>query len=231
MGAMQSKLTSWARVLLCSTLLSSAGGLSPATQAWASPDGSAPAKGARGGRDRSYDDLTKDATRLAVALGMPSDRRDLALGRLRKALTEGRVAAFAKDASVNGVFAYQTGEGGFLVKVRKGKGLVHILGRAQDLNIQLKSVTFGAQIGGGSEWGFGLVLGLRDAAYFGGEYSGNNRGATAVEESISLTKLTKKGIGDSDPAYHELYMLGVAAGLSAGAAIGSLTITVQSPNE
>ena len=230
MGAMQSKLTSWSRVLLCSIVLGSTGGLLPSMGAWASPAGAVPAKGARGGRDQSYDDLTRDATRLAAALGMPNDRRDVALGRLRKALTEGRVAAFAKDASVNGVFAYQTGEGGFLVKVRKGKGLVHIVGRPQDLNIQLKSVTFGAQIGGGSEWGFGLVLGLRDAAYFGGEYSGNNRGATAAEESISLTKLTKKGVGETDPAYHELYMMGVAAGLSAGAAIGSLSISVVPPN-
>ena len=186
-------------------------------------------KPAHSKQDRSYDDLTTDAKRLAAALGMPSDRRDAALSRLNKALVSGRVAAFAKDASINGVFAYQTGEGGFLVKVRKGKGLVHILGQKQDLAITLKSVTFGAQIGGGSEWGFGLVLGLRDASSFGGEYSGNNRGATAAEESISLTKLTKRGVGESEPAYHELYMLGVAAGLSAGAAIGSLNIAVQGP--
>lgn len=186
-------------------------------------------KAASSKADRTYDDLASDAKRLAAALDMPPDRRDLALSRLKKALANGKVAAFSKDAPINGIFAYQTGEGGFLVKVRKGKGLVHILGQKQDLAIALKSVTFGAQIGGGSEWGFGLVLGLRNAASFGGEYSGNNRGATAAEESISLTKLTKKGVGDSEPGYHEVYMLGVAAGLSAGAAIGSLTITVTNP--
>lgn len=189
----------------------------------------APKKSAGHRADSTYDDLAQEAKRLAAELGMPTDRRDNALYRLKKALTEGRVAAFSHDAPINGVFAYQTGEGGFLVKVRKGKGLVHILGQKQDLAITLKSVTFGAQIGGGSEWGFGLVLGLRDVASFGGEYSGNNRGATAAEESISLTKLTKKGVGTSEPSYHELYMIGVAAGLSAGAAIGSLNIAVQSP--
>jgi len=211
---------------LCSLLALS---LTTATPAPAPAEAHGAEPKAHGQQDRSYDDLTADAKRLAAALGMPSDRRDVALSRLHKALASGRVAAFAKDASINGVFAYQTGEGGFLIKLRKGKGLVHILGQQQDLAITLKSVTFGAQIGGGSEWGFGLVLGLRNASSFGGEYSGNNRGATAAEESISLTKLTKRGVGESEPAYHELYMIGVAAGLSAGAAIGSLNIAVQGP--
>ncbi|HNF99368.1 MAG TPA: hypothetical protein PK493_18865, partial [Pseudomonadota bacterium] len=80
-------------------------------------------------------------------------------------------------------------------------------------------------VGGGSEWGFGVILGLRHVAAFGGEYSGNDRGATAGGESINITKLTKKGLSASDPSYHELYLVGVSKGLSAGAAIGSLTIT------
>jgi hypothetical protein len=117
------------------------------------------------------------------------------------------------------------GEGGFLVKLKKGKGLAHILGQPHDLALQLKSVTFGAQIGGGSEWGFGVILGLRNQGAFGGEYKGNDRGATAGEESITITKLVKKGIGMTEDIYHEVYMIGVASGLSAGAAIGNLTIT------
>lgn len=179
--------------------------------------------------DRSHDEMEQDLRRLAAGIGMPAERREAALGRLRTALLRGKIAAFAKDVSINGIFAYQMGEGGFLVKVKKGKGLVHLLGQQTDVPLELKSVTFGAQIGGGSEWGFGVVLGLRNPAVFGGEYRGDSRGATAGEESINITKLVKKGLTPADEAYHELYMVGAAAGLSAGAAIGTLTITVQAP--
>ncbi len=174
--------------------------------------------------DRSYDALEAQARSLADELGMPADRRDLALTRLRAAFLNGKVAAFSKDASVNGIFAYQMGEGGFLVKVKKGKGLAFLSSAESHVPLQFKSVTFGAQVGGGSEWGFGVILGLRNTAVFGGEYEGNTRGATAGSESISITKLTKRGLSTTDPSYHELYLVSVAKGLSAGAAIGNLTI-------
>lgn len=177
--------------------------------------------------NRSYDDMEASARRLAAGIGMPGDKQELALVRLREAFMRGKVAAFAKDGSINGIFAYQMGEGGFLVKVKKGKGLAQILGEAHDLPLQLKSVTFGAQIGGGSEWGFGVILGLHDRAVFGGEYKGDTRGATAVEQSINITKLVRKGVDSADAAYHEIYMIGAATGLSAGAAVGNLNITVQ----
>lgn len=175
--------------------------------------------------DRSYEELEATARRLAAAIGMPAERQAVTLGRLRTAFQRGKVAAFAGGLGINGVFAYQMGEGGFLVKVKKGKGLAAILGDGRDVPLTLKSVTFGAQVGGGSEWGFGVILGLRVRGAFGGDYSGDNRGATAGQESVNITKLVKKGVSSGDPLYHELYMIGAAAGLSAGAALGSLNIT------
>lgn len=174
---------------------------------------------------RAYSAMEGHARKLGDELGMPAERRDIALGRLRTAFESGKIAAFSKEATVTGIFAYQMGEGGFLVKVKKGQGLAHLSSSEPKVALELKSVTFGAQVGGGSEWGFGVILGLRHAAAFGGEYSGNDRGATAGGESINITKLTKKGLSASDPSYHELYLVGVSKGLSAGAAIGSLTIT------
>jgi len=176
---------------------------------------------------RSYDELEATARRLALAIGMPPERQQVALGRLRTAFQKGKVAAFAGGVSINGIFAYQLGEGGFLIKVKKGKGLAAILGDGRDVPLTLKSVTFGAQVGGGSEWGFGVILGLRVRGSFGGDYSGDTRGATAGEESVSITKLAKKGVGAGDTLYHEVYMIGAAAGLSAGAAVGSLNITAN----
>jgi hypothetical protein len=174
--------------------------------------------------DRSYDALEAHARQLADELGMPADRRDLALARLRGAFLNGKISAFSKDASLNGIFAFQMGEGGFLVKVKKGKGTAFLSSAEPRISLQFKSVTFGAQVGGGSEWGFGVILGLRNTAVFGGEYEGNTRGATAGSESINITKLTKRGLSTTDPSYHELYLVSVAKGLSAGAAIGNLTI-------
>ena len=174
---------------------------------------------------RSYEQLEATARRLAAAIGMPPERQQLALGRLRTAFENGKVAAFSSGGGINGIFAYQMGEGGFLVKVKKGKGLAALLGDARDVPLTLKSVTFGAQVGGGSEWGFGVILGMRSRPAFGGDYSGDTRGATAGEESVSITKLVKKGLSSADPLYHEVYMIAAAAGLSAGAAVGSLSIT------
>lgn len=178
--------------------------------------------------DNSYEAMEAAARRLAAGIRMPAEKQELALARLREAFLRGKIGAFAKDANIHGIFAYQMGEGGFLVKVKKGRGLAQLLGEARDLPLQLKSVTFGAQVGGGSEWGFGVILGLRSTALFGGEYKGDTRGATAGEESISITKLVRKGVDFGTEPYHEIYMIGAAAGLSAGAAIGNLTISIGS---
>ena len=174
--------------------------------------------------ERSYESLEKHARRLADDIGMPADRRDLALSRLRTAFENGKIGAFSKESTLNGIFAYQMGEGGFLVKVKKGKGAAYLSSTEPNVALEFKSVTFGAQVGGGSEWGFGVILGLRNTAAFGGDYEGNTRGATAGSESLNITKLTKNGLSSTDPSYHELYLVAVAKGLSAGAAIGNLTI-------
>jgi hypothetical protein len=188
------------------------------------PSPQAPAAQGAGAASHSYDELEATARRLAAGIDMPADRQALALERLRTAFQRGKIAAFSAGTGINGVFAYQLGEGGFLVKVKKGKGLASILSEPADIPMKLKSVTFGAQVGGGSEWGFGVILGLRDRAAFGGPYKGDTRGAAAGESSVSITKLVKKGFPPGDPMYNELYMIGAASGLSAGAAIGDLNI-------
>lgn len=118
-------------------------------------------------------------------------------------------------------------EGGFVVKLRKGTGLAAVLGVSSNLPLEFRSVTLGAQIGGGAEWGFGLILGLRTPRCFGGEYQGDTRGAAVGDKSVSITKLVKRSIDATDLSYHELYLIGSTLGLSAGAAFGNLTITVK----
>ncbi len=166
-----------------------------------------------------------DAVReLAPKIGMPADRQAVLLERLSKSMPE--VIAQHEDASVDAIFVYQIGEGGLLVKVRKGKGVVRFYGAKNERNLRFKSVTVGAQIGGSSEWGVGLVLGLKRPEFFGGDYKGSSKGATAVEASINTSELSKSKTKDLT-MLHRIVMIGTAAGLSANAAFDTLKIIVD----
>jgi hypothetical protein len=114
------------------------------------------------------------------------------------------------------------GEGGLLVKVKRGKGLAHLDGIAGDARLVLKSVTVGANIGGSSEWGVGLVLGLAHPNGFGGDYSGTAIAATIADASTTTTELHSKNAY----APHNIYLVGSATGAAADAGGSSLTIQV-----
>ena len=118
-----------AAVLLMTAAADNARGKATAPSAAASPA----SPNAAVDPNRSYQELETTARRLAASIGMPPERQALALDRLRTAFQRGKVAAFSSGGGINGVFAYQLGEGGFLVKVKKGTGLATILGEARDV--------------------------------------------------------------------------------------------------
>jgi hypothetical protein len=167
-------------------------------------------------------ELVATASRLAQELGMPPDKRALIERRLAALLEEPRFHAKYAGAPIRGVLAYQMGEGGMIVKVKKGHGLVHLDGEAGDAKLVLKSVTVGAQIGGSSEWGVGLVIGLTSPRLFGGDYSGGTVAATIADAGTSMMELTSKQAMDA----HKVYLIGTASGASANAGGGKLTIQV-----
>ncbi len=167
-------------------------------------------------------EVVATASRLAQQLGMPADKRALVERRLAALMEDARFRAKYGAAPIRGVLAYQMGEGGFVVKVKKGHGLAHLEGDAADARLLLKSVTVGAQIGGSSEWGVGLVLGLTSPRVFGGDYSGGTVAATMAEAGTSMMELTSKQAMDG----HKVYLIGTAAGASANAGGGKLTIEV-----
>jgi hypothetical protein len=182
----------------------------------------APHAGAREG----YGDgeVVAVAGQLAQELGMPADKRATVQNRLAGLLRDGRFHSKYAGMPIRGVFAYQMGEGGLIVKVKKGRGLVRWSGEGRSSNLALKSVTVGAQIGGSSEWGFGLVMGLQNPELFGGDYSGGTVSATMAEAGTNMMELTRKdAIG---PAFHKVYMIGSSSGASANAGGGKLSITV-----
>ena len=164
------------------------------------------------------------AGQLAKQLGMPEEKRETAKARLSAVLHDATWQAKHANLPVRGVFAYQMGEGGLIVKVKKGKGLLRWVGGGSTSTLQLKSVTVGAQIGGSSEWGFGLVLGIGNPDLFGGDYDGSTVSATMGGAGTNMMELTRKNaVG---PAFHKVYLIGASSGASANAGGGKLTIVV-----
>ena len=76
------------------------------------------------GEGWSDDEVLAVAGALAKQLAMPDDKRDTAKSRLSSVLHDPRWRAKYAGLPVRGVFAYQMGEGGLIVKVKKGKGLL-----------------------------------------------------------------------------------------------------------
>jgi hypothetical protein len=168
-------------------------------------------------------EVAATASRLAERLGMPQDKRVVVERRLAALMEDARFRAKYGSIPIRGVLAYQMGEGGLVVKVKKGHGLARLEGQAGDARLLFKSVTVGAQIGGSSEWGLGLVLGLTSPHIFGGDYSGGTVAATMAESGTAMMELTSKQAIDA----HKVYLIGTAAGASANAGGGKLTIEVE----
>jgi hypothetical protein len=161
------------------------------------------------------------ASRLAQQIAMPAEKRVLVERRLTAVMDDAKFHAKYGNTPIRGVLAYQIGEGGLIVGIKKGHGVAKLAGEAGEAKLVLKGVTVGAQIGGSSEWGIGLVLGLTSPRAFGGDYSGTAAAATMAEGGTAVMELTSKG-ADA----HKVYLLGTAAGASANAGGGQLTIEV-----
>lgn len=65
-------------------------------------------------------------------------------------------------------------------------GFGQLAGETGDAKLALKGVTVGAQIGGSSERGLGLVLGLSSPRAFGGDDSGTAAAATMAEAGTAM---------------------------------------------
>lgn len=156
------------------------------------------------------------AKELAKQVRMPSDTRHQVLKKLKKVLRQKRFRR------IQGVFAYQIGEGGFLVKFLKGSGQARIKGADKTWRIGLEATSFGAQVGGSSEWGIGLITNLDDPKHFGGIYKGSKKGAVAIETGLTIARMFQ----DDPDEEHDLYFIGASKGLSAGVATAKLTISV-----
>lgn len=175
------------------------------------------------GKGYAGPEIEAKAKELAKEIDMPLASREVVLKRLSSLLDESEFKAKMKKAPVTGVFAYQVGEGGFIVKVKEGKGKICFNAEGKNLPLTMEATTVGAQIGGSSQWGVGLVMGLEDPKEFGGKYEGENYNATAGNAGVITSQLTPKGA--SEP--HNVVLMATAKGLSAGASGEFLKIYVD----
>ncbi len=182
--------------------------------------GSASAKGKAGYTTK---EVLSQGKAMAKALEMPLSERQIVLRRLESLVKEATFKSKAKKMGIRGVFAFQMGEGGFIVKVKEGKGRIVFKGENKTLIMALDATTVGAQIGGSSQWGLGVVLGLDQPKNFGGKYQGESYNATAGNKGVLTSTLKPKDAED----YHEVVLLATAKGLSAGAAGDWINIAVD----
>jgi hypothetical protein len=172
----------------------------------------------------STDEAALAGSELARQIGMPDDKRITVETRFRDVLNSERFRAKYAGMQLRGVFAYQMGEGGLIVKVKKGRGLLRWRGSPHELHLELKSVTVGAQIGGSSEWGLAVIASAKDVTRgFGGDYSGGTVAASMGSAGTTMMELTNKG---GFAPHHKIYLVGIASGASANAGGGQLTIRV-----
>ncbi len=167
---------------------------------------------------------------LGQALGITAGKRQEVARRLRKFLWSSKFQRTLSSPGVTGVAAYRMGSGGLLVRHARGRGLVAFGGETFATNFKFSSTTFGAHLGGAGAWGVMLIVGLREAPGFGGQYRTNMRGATAAEASRDIGIMHRhKAL--SQRHVHDVYFVGASHGLSADAGAGTLRIRVGDRTE
>ncbi|MGB1012970.1 MAG: hypothetical protein ACPG4T_02465 [Nannocystaceae bacterium] len=162
---------------------------------------------------------------LGAALGITVGKRQEVGRRLRKFLWGSRFQRVLESPGVTGVAAFRMGSGGLFVRHARGKGLVAFGDETFATQFKFSSTTVGAHLGGSGTWGVMLIVGLREAPGFGGQYRTNMRGATAAEASRDLAVMHRHKALDSRHV-HDVYFVGASHGLSADAGAGGLRIRV-----
>lgn len=122
---------------------------------------------------------------------------------------------------VQAVGVYRAGEGGLVVKIARGDGTIRFAGVGGERAFELESTSIGAQVGGSATWGVVLATGLPALEQIDGTYTGAVASATAIEETAGAVRMIHKR------DRHELYFVGVAAGLSANAGEGKLVFALR----
>lgn len=167
----------------------------------------------------SDEEILAIARELATSLAWDDVRRAQVDTELRKLFQHPNYRRVREGAGIHAVGAYRLGEGGVVVKIVRGEGVLRTRAGA-DRTFELKATSFGAVVGGKGSWGIVLISGLRTVEDVAGTYAGTVAAATAVETSTGALELRHEA------AAPVMFMTGASAGLSADAGKTSLTIAL-----
>jgi hypothetical protein len=169
----------------------------------------------------TIDEVRAQADRLTKQMEFPAVRRAEIEERLDKLLGHDDLRATFERQGIGAVAAYRLGEGGAVVKVTNGDGILAVPGSETPRKFAFKSTSFGAVVGGSAGWGVVLFVGLVGTDMAPGKYRGSVKGATAIDESSGVSKF------DHETAGHSIYFVGTATGLSANAGKAKLTFAYE----
>jgi len=178
----------------------------------------------KGKAQYSAGDIKRVVRKLAKAMEIDNSKKADLMSALERGLDGKDFKDAVKDKPVRAVFVYRAGEGGVIVKFLKGDGKITFAGGKQEGTIYLKAVSAGAQVGGSAVWGVGLVMGLKKAEDFGGDYTGRATHATAGDDSAPGGQFLTLDSED-DGKKHDVLLLFSGRGLSAGVGGETLSIT------
>jgi hypothetical protein len=156
---------------------------------------------------------------------MPDDKLFKVSRKVEVLLNDPDFKKMRERTPITAVMVYRTGEGGVVLKVTKGDGLVYFQQGGVSQEVSLDSWQIGAHVGGAMVWGAALALGLRDPAHFGGDYVGEGSSATLADTSTGEHLLLRLSNPPSETQAHNLVFIQAALGLSADAGGYKVSIT------
>ncbi len=166
------------------------------------------------------------AESLGEELDFSVEKRNGYLARLKTELDKEPLATRVAEGHITGVAVFSLGQGGLVVKIIKGEGLVALNGGGKQ-GFEVSAWSIGANAGGGVAHGVMLIDGLGQSGDFGGEYEGSGAGATAAtEQTQTLLTLARADVVDRERA-HTLHLVSASFGLSADAGFSKLELKLE----
>lgn len=182
----------------------------------------APQEGALGRYER-LEAARADVHAMLDRLGTDVNVREELLRDFDALVARDDVKRQLEEHGINAVTATVAGDGGLVVKVKRGHGLACFAGGRQAVAFDLSGWTAGATAGGERTHSVGVVCGLRREADFAQDYNfAVHGGAAGPKGSIS-------GEGRAKSDGHVHYSVGTAVGFGGDVSAGQLTLSWAAP--
>jgi hypothetical protein len=173
------------------------------------------------------DEIITAARDLGQKIEMPESKIYDLVANFKQVSTQDDYRQATNGKAVSAVFVYKAAEGGVIYKKMSGGGFVLFKQNGKSSKIKLDSSSVGAQVGGSTEWGLGLVIGLKNPADFGGAYAGRKSNATAINSTKAKGEVFSNATLVESGKAHDIMLILTGRGLSAGTSKSRIMITLE----